>query len=78
MTMMIMMLITMTMTVPQPITIAHTTSKQTQPTTNKETTLAGAHHKNFPGKQLAVEGQKEPEVEQDMYMHSHRLVCKQY
>ena len=75
--MMLMILITITMMRQLPM-IAHITSKQTQPTTNKETTLAGAHHKNCPGKQLAVEGQKEPEVEQDMYMHSHRLVCKQY
>ena len=31
--------------------------------------LAGAHLQNFPGKQLAIAGQKEPEVEQDKQMH---------
>ena len=40
--------------------------------------LAGAHLQNFPGKQLAVAGQKEPEVEQDMYMHHPSPFCNEF
>jgi hypothetical protein len=59
MTMFMMMLIAIMMIVQQRMMIAHITSKQTQPTTNKQNVFAGAHlSNNSPGSSSAYNEQR--------------------